>query len=57
MSTDIHIQNFAKLLANDSWFLVERPGDEILWFDPEEDEPFETLDAKWTVYYGSVEDD
>ena len=42
----------------DSWFLIES-GDDIVWVShvDEDDEPFETLDAKWTVYYGSVEDD
>ena len=38
-----------------SWFIVE-PDDDFLWFNPkdcqdESEEPFETLDAKFTVYW------
>lgn len=37
----------------DSWFFVDKVKDEdFSWFDPEDDgEPFDTLDAKATVYF------
>jgi len=37
-----------------SWFIVE-PDDDFLWFNPkdwQDEEPFDTLDAIYTVYYG-----
>ena len=42
-------------IDKDSWFLVE--STDAIWFDPKDDgDPFDTLDANWTVYYGSVKD-
>ena len=51
-----------------SWFIVE-PDDDFLWFNPKdwkpisghdknllvEEEPFDTLDAIYTVYFGDIE--
>ena len=40
-------------IDNDSWFLIEPAGEDILQISEvdEEGEPFDTLDAKFTVYY------
>ena len=38
---------------NDSWFLIESKDDTVWVSHVDEDgEPFDTLDAKYTVYYG-----
>ena len=36
-------------IEKDSWFLIDRPDEIEL---PDDGEPFDTLDAKFTVYYG-----
>ena len=46
------------LKDDDSWFLIEAKDDiEFGQLVSEDGEPFDTLDAKFTVYYGWDNDD